>query len=142
MPNYTTTLFYLTGKDMPDKLQWNEPHQAAFTVLKSSLSSEPVLQGPAYTQLFTLQTDASDVGIAAVLSQHSNHPVVFYSRKLCSQERNYAIVEQECLAIVDGVHHFGVYMTGLSFTIVTDHSCLHYLHHMKDVGGRLICWSL
>ena len=31
------------------------------------------------------------------------------------------------------------YLTSVSFTIVTDHSCLCYLHHMKDVGGQLTC---
>ena len=107
----------------------------------SSHSADPVLQGPDYMRPFILQTDASDVGIAAVLSQKSDEdgdrPVAFYSRKLCSRERNYAAVERECLAIVDGVRHFEVYLTGVTFTIVTDHSCLRYLHNMKDVGGRL-----
>ena len=149
VPHYadiTTPLSDLTCKDLPEKVNWTDIHQSAFELLKQSLSADPVLQGPDYMRPFILQTDASDVGIAAVLSQKSDedgdHPVAFYSRKLCSRERNYAAVERECLAIVDGVRHFEVYLTGVTFTIVTDQSCVRYLHNMKDVGGRLTRWSL
>ena len=52
------------------------------------------------------------------------------------------IVERECLAIVDGIKHFEVYLTGVPLTVVTDHGCLKYLHYMKDSGGRLMRWAL
>lgn len=84
--------------------------------------------------------------IGAVLCQEDDieddRPVAYFSCKLKDQERNYAAVEKECLAIVDSVKHFQVYLTGVHFTVVTDHSCLRYLDHMKDTGGRLTRWSL
>ena len=120
----TSPPHYLTSRAKAS-VNWTNIHQSAFELLKQSLSADPVLQGPDYMRPFILQTDASDVGIAAVLSQKSDEdgdrPVAFYSRKLCSHERNYAAVERECLAIIDGVRHFEVYLTGVTFTIVTDH---------------------
>lgn len=46
--------------------------------------------------------DAFSKGLGAILSQDANgeeHPMAFFSRKLTATEKNYAIVEQECLAI-------------------------------------------
>ena len=99
----------LTGKLHPDKLQWEEQHQAAFSVLKEKLKKDTVVTGPDYRKPFVLQTDASEIGIGAVLSQVDEHeqdrPVAYYSRKLKKSEKNYATVERECLAIVDGIKH-------------------------------------
>ena len=93
-----------------------------------------------------MQTDASDEGIGGVLSQkdeaQEDRPVAFFSRKLLSREKNYATVEKECLAIVETIKHFSVYLTGVPFTVVTDHSCLRYLNQMRDTGGRLTRWAL
>ena len=46
-----------------------------------------------------LQTDASAVGLGAVLEQ-KGHPIAYASRSLTSSERNYSVIQRECLAIV------------------------------------------
>lgn len=64
---------------------WLPEHQQAFEQLKLILSSAPVLQGPDFTKEFLLQTDASDVGIGAVLCQSyedGDKPVAYFSCKL------------------------------------------------------------
>lgn len=126
-----TPLSNLTKKDLPDKVQWKEEHQQAFDQLKEALVSEPVLQGPRFNKRFHLQTDASDVGVGTVLSQKhedgTDRPVAFFSKKLTKAECNYATVEWECMAIVKAIDHFSVYLTGVPFTVVTDHLCLQYL---------------
>ena len=65
----------------------------AFAKLKVHLCS--VLKGPDFSKQFTLQTDASDRGIGAVLSQldeeGNDHPVAYFSRKLLPQENKYCI---------------------------------------------------
>lgn len=52
---------------------------------------------------FVLQTDASEVGVGAVLSQRNpeggDHPIAYFSHKLLPREQRYATVEKECLAI-------------------------------------------
>ena len=65
---------------------------------------------------FMLQTDASEVGLKAVLSQNG-------SRKLLPREVNYATIE-ECLAIVWALRFFYTYLYGQSFTVETDHQPL------------------
>ena len=104
-----------------------------------------VMHGPnfVFTKPFFVQTDASDRGIGAVLSQldtdGTDHPVLFYSRKLLSHEERYAMVEKECLAICDAVK---VYLLGHLFTIQTDHRTLEWLKKLKDNNARLTRWSL
>ena len=75
----------LTGKLHQDKLQWEEQHQAAFSVLKEKLKKDTAVTGPDYRKPFVFQTDASEIGIGAVLSQVDEHehdrPVAYYSRK-------------------------------------------------------------
>ncbi len=141
-----TPLTDLTRDCCPDKVVWEDKHQYAFEMLISALSSDPVLRGPDYSKMFTVQTDASDRGIGAVLSQIDDEgydrPVAFFSRKLLPREVNYAAVDKECLAIVDGVRHFQVYLTGVHFEVLTDHKCLEWLDSVRDAGGRRTRWSL
>ena len=51
-------------------------------------------------------------------------------------------MELECLAIISSVQHFRVYLTGVKFTVQTDHKCLQYLHRFKDENSRLTRWAL
>jgi len=52
--------------------------QSAFDYLKEVMSSCPVLALPYFTQLFTLECDASGEGVVTVLSQQG-HPISFES---------------------------------------------------------------
>ena len=65
----------------------------------TSWCSAPILQSPDFSKPFTLQTDASDRGVGAVLSPKSEdgveHPVSYYSRKLLPREQRYSTVEKE-----------------------------------------------
>ena len=100
-------LFDLTRKSLPKQVRWTDKCQEAFVKLKDCLCKAPVLNNPDFSRSFVLQTDASDQGIGAVLSQvdeaDQEHPVAFYSRKFLVREERYATVEKECLAIKLGV---------------------------------------
>ncbi len=66
------------------------------------LMKGPVLQSPNPKRRYLLQTDASGVGIGAVLNQPDDEgvqrPIAFYSRKLSKGEQNYHGTRLECLA--------------------------------------------
>ena len=104
----------LTRKSLPKQVQWTDKCQIAFVKLKDCLCKAPVLNHPDFGRSFVLQTDASDHGIGAVLSQvddaDQEHPVAFYSRKFLAREERYATVEKECLAIKLGVQAFKMYL--------------------------------
>ena len=77
IPNYADTalpLTDLTRKDAPNKLVWTPHCQESFTILKNALSSSPILHSPDFQRQFILQTDASNRGVGAVLSQHDDRP--------------------------------------------------------------------
>jgi len=52
--------------------EWTEEAQQSFEALKSALTSPPVLAIPCDEGAFTLDTDASNDSIGAVLSQNQN----------------------------------------------------------------------
>ena len=62
----------LTKSSKPQRVNWTRKCGEAFKKLKAALSSSPVLCSPDFTRPFVLQTDASDVGVGAVLTQHDN----------------------------------------------------------------------
>ena len=135
-----------TRKSLPTKIQWSDDCEQAFQHLKKQLCSAPVLHSPDFDKPFLLQTDASDRGIVAVLSQEdadgNDHPVGYFSRKFLPREQRYSTVEKECLAIKLGAQAFRVYLLGRPFTIQTDHRALIWLDHLKENNARLTRWSL
>ena len=93
------SLHQLTNKGV--KFEWTPSCQSAFNHLKQKLTEAPVLAypqfGPAAEQ-FILQTDASANGIGAVLEQ-GGRVVGYGSRTLSSAEKNYSVIQRECLAV-------------------------------------------
>ncbi|CAM4676576.1 unnamed protein product [Caretta caretta] len=83
-------------------VKWTDAAEKAFMDLQTALCSNRVLKAPDFNKEFILQTDASEVGLGAVLSQmvgDEEHPILYRSRKLLLREQKYAVVERECLAV-------------------------------------------
>ncbi len=73
----------LTRKSMPDKIKWGPECETAFISLKTTLCKSPVLSNPDFSKKFILQSDASDRGVVAVLSQMGEdgqeRPIAYFS---------------------------------------------------------------
>ncbi|GFW46628.1 retrovirus-related Pol polyprotein from transposon gypsy [Trichonephila clavipes] len=90
---------------------------------------------------FELFTDASSIGVGAVLNQEQR-PVVFASRMLSNAERNYTVTERECLAVVWTLNNFRTYLGSLPIKVITDHAALTRLTNGKNLSSRMIRWVL
>ena len=109
------------------------------------LCSEPVLHLPDFDKPSFLQTDASDTGLGSILLQQEGQekfPVLFLSRKLLPPERNYSVIEKECLALVWAIRSLDSYLQGREFTVLTDHAPLLYINKAKNENGRVLRWAL
>ncbi|UYV83385.1 hypothetical protein LAZ67_23000839 [Cordylochernes scorpioides] len=128
------------------KWQWDDKCQQAFTALKESLTRKPVLHLYQDGLPCRLYCDASTQGIKGILEQvHPDvkiHPTQYYSRALRPHECNYNISELECLAIVESIEKFRIYLSGTKFTVYSDHQALQWLKTIKNPSGRLFRWSL
>ncbi|CAB0031385.1 unnamed protein product [Trichogramma brassicae] len=137
-----TPLTKLTQKDIA--WHWGPEQEQAFTTLKRMLTEAPVLARPDPDIMFTLQTDASNFALGAVLTQDidgEEHPIAYASRALTKQERNYTVTEKECLAVLWAVEKYRGYILGSHFRVITDHASLKWLHNLKDPTGRLARWA-
>jgi hypothetical protein len=106
---------------------WTEETHTAFRTLKQALISAPVLALPDFTKSFTLETDASDNGIGAVLLQDA-HPIAFVSRALGPRTRGLSTYEKEHLAILMAIDQRRPYLQCGEFRIVTDQRSLIHLN--------------
>ncbi|KAL0181204.1 hypothetical protein M9458_023610 [Cirrhinus mrigala] len=114
--------------------------QACATCQRIPLIPLPIIEVP-----FLLQTDASDTGLGAVLSQvrdGEEHPVMYISRKLTPPETHYAAVEKEALAIRWAVLELRYYLLGRRFTLLTDHAPLLWMAKAKATNARVTRWFL
>ena len=122
------------------EFRWTEECEQAMITLKARLISAPVLAYPSFDRPFVLETDASIVGLGAVLSQPQDdgqlHPVAYASRSLSAAERNYAITELETLAVVWAINHFHFYLYGHSVKVLTDHTAVKAILETPNPSGR------
>ena len=147
VPCYSDIASPLTELLKCKKFKWNDECNVAFEILKSILSSYPILRSPDYEKDFKLMVDASDLGIGAVLLQSDDgvdHAVSYFSRKINPAQRKYSTIEKETMALVLALKHFEIYATVEKnpLKVFTDHNPLKYLAKFKDNNRRLHNWSL
>ena len=113
------------------KWVWGAEQEEAFRKLKQLLATPPILGFPNYAMPFELHTDASGLGLGAVLyqMQEGKKRVISYaSRGLTKSERNYPAHKMEFLALKWAVtEKFRDYLYGHSFTVYTDNNPLTYV---------------
>ena len=136
----------LNNQKVTERFRMGDEEIKAFNDLRTALMSDPVLALPDFSgkSKFELHTDASDLGISAILVQIGpdgiERVVQYGSRMLTKAELKWHTQEKEALAIVWGCLKFRAYLVGSHFTIRTDHHSLQWL--LRSDKGRLSRWAV
>jgi hypothetical protein len=133
--DFTAPLTDLLRKSQPEKVTLRRACLEAFKTLKLRLISTPcmILPEVGSDATFTVATNASIVGIAAVMLQDQGgrlQPVSYLARKLNPGERGntYSAYDLEALAVCEAVKDWRCYLEGCSkFLVVKDHDTLRHL---------------
>ena len=124
----------LTAKDVP--FVWTERQQTAFDTLKRKLVSSPILAPPTESGMFTVDTDASNYAMGAVLQQEQEgqlRVIAYASQTFQETELNYCTTRKELAAIIFALKEFSHYLTGRKrFVLRTDHGALTSLFKAKE----------
>ncbi|XP_014519802.1 uncharacterized protein LOC106776848 [Vigna radiata var. radiata] len=123
---YASITAPLTNMLKKDNFQWTKEALTALDSLKIAMTQAPVLALPDFEKPFTLETDASGLGIGAVLSQ-DNHPIAFFSKKLTPSLHKKSAYTREFYAITEAIAKFRHYLLGHKFVIKTDQKSLRSL---------------
>ena len=112
-------------------VQWEQKHQVAFDTLKQLCTEAPILAYADYKRPFKVYTDASEIGLGAVISQIQKgieHVIAYASSSLKKAERHYDAHKLEFLALKWAVKdHFHEYLYGGEFEVYTDNNPLTYI---------------
>ena len=127
---------------------WDSDCQNAFEKLKHTLTTSPTLGYADFTKPFILETDASFLGLGAILMQDQEDGrriIAYASRTLHGSERNdanYSSAKLELLAVKWAVtEKFKDYLLGSKFEIITDNNPLSYLQTTAKLGAVEQRWA-
>ena len=125
LSNETAPLRLLLEKDT--LWSFDKPQKDAIRALKNLVTQSPTLQYFNPKLPIRVSSDASTLGLGAMLEQKHNNewlPVAYASRSLTSAETNYCPLELEMLSILFACEHFYEYVYGQHFLVQNDHKPL------------------
>jgi len=123
---YATLASPLTDLLKKDNFSWRDRATIAFNQLKNAITTAPVLSLPDFSQPFTLETDASGIGVGAVLGQNQ-HPIALFSKKMTIHMQKQSAYSREFYAITEAIAKFRHYLLGHRFIIRTYQKSLRSL---------------
>ena len=131
------SLTQLTKKDI--RFVWDDQCDEAFRILKTRLTSAPILALPDGESEFELYTDASTNGLGCVLMQN-RHVIAYASWQQKTHEINYPTHDMELAAIVFALKIWRHYLYGTNFKVLSDHKSLKYIFTQRELNMRQRRW--
>jgi len=136
----------LRGKKRLDfKSFWTAEHEKAMNELKDELTKPPVTALPDLNRPFIVRTDASNLGMGAVLLQVVNghrRIIEYASKQFSDTQKRYPTIEQEATAILWALVKWQHFLLGGGFTLETDHRPLQFLTSKINSNGKLARMAL
>ncbi|KAM2611622.1 hypothetical protein TB2_031682 [Malus domestica] len=132
-------------KDL-DKFEWKDEHQAAFTQIKVSLTTLPVIVPPRRGKPLKLYISVAEKSIGCLLAQDNDagrEQAIFYlSQNLNQPEINYSAVENLCLALFFSASKLRHYMLPSVTQVIAQTDVIRYMLTRPIVKGRIGKWTM
>jgi hypothetical protein len=118
------------------KFEWSEKAKEAFQLLKTKLTTAPVLALPDTSKEFVIYCDASHQGLGCCVLMQDGHVVAYASQQLKPHELNYPTHDLELAAVVHALKQWHHYLLGNRCELYSDHQSLKYLFTQPDLNLR------
>ena len=147
LTNFSTLISHmnrLNRKENRKSFKWTPEANEAFEKVKKRLSSAPIIHFADFSKPFVLVTDASEVGVGAVLLQKDGDKdciVAVASQTLTAVEQRWSATEREAYAVVWGIEKFDYFLRARSFTVLTDHKSLTYIDRTTFKNPKISRWQ-
>lgn len=127
------------------EFKWSNEAHKAFQKIKDAHMSAEVLAFPNYDLPLIIDTDASEEGIGALISQvqedGSERPIAYAARPLRGAQCTiYTVYVKEMLALGWALEYFEPYIYGKKFLVRTDNVGLSWLKTTKNLRGPMTRW--
>ncbi|GJR51102.1 transposon ty3-G gag-pol polyprotein [Tanacetum coccineum] len=122
-----------------NSFKWFDEAQESFLLLKEAMIQALVLGLPNFNQPFIVKTDASGIGLGAVLQQN-DHPIAYLSKSLAPKHQLLSTYEKEFLAVLLALEKWRGYLLDKHFVIKTDHYSLKYLLDQRITTPAQMKW--
>ena len=151
-PKYSDLVAHLTDMTKKtfnwDRASWKHDYDAEFSAFIKGLQDACELYYPDYSLDWILRTDASEIGVGAVLLQQKSlddgstqsQPIAFVSKKFSEQAQRWATIEQEAFGIYYAVKQLAYYLVGKAFVIETDHNNLVWME--ASMVPKIMRWRV
>ena len=132
-----------TAKKKKERVVQNKAARDVFHKLKKAVMSATVLAYPDPNKEYLLETDASKLGLGAVLSQKQadgRYPVAFGSQALHGAKVNYHSTKLKFLAVKWPIEHFQTNLLGRHFKVHMDNNPLAYFLTSPNIDTTKQRW--
>lgn len=125
--------------------EWTPQHSEIVELLKTLITSSPVLAIYNPNLECIIYTDASRDGLAGIFCQRTDtgeKPIAYYSKATTKEQKNYHSFELELLAIVYTLNRFRHYLIGNHFKVLTDCNAVKNALSKQALVPRIARWVL
>ena len=151
-PHYANLIAHLTDLTKKtfnwDESTWKHDYKEEFKAFIKGLQDACELFYPDYELEWTLRTDASELGVGAVLLQTKKEegkpdvfqPIAFVAKKFSDAATRWSTIEQEAYGIYYAVKTLAYYLIGRSFIVETDHNNLLWMEASEV--PKIVRWRI